>query len=239
VNLGPKPDRLLWVITSHSFYTRSNCCFRPQADVESRVSQSGSTISTRCIPGPQPSVVVEAVLAPNFAKNGADFWLAAIRTIFASDVRPNRITRSMILEPIPIPCVCGSSNIQFKVFASWPSPNRPKAPSTRPFTSQTSYPSDAHSRKSLYSSRSLGAKYSGQFASKMLVQTWLSKLQYGLKVTFFISLSNLQVTALDHKQPFIILAVHRPLTATSGRYATLSQVNVLVTGSPSSVVVSS
>jgi len=157
------------------------------------VSQSGSTISTRCIPGPQPSVVVEAVLAPNLAKKGADFWLAAIRTIFASDMRPNRITRSMILEPIPIPCVCGSSNIQFKVFASWPSPNSPKAPSTRPFTSQTSYPSDAHSRKSWYSSRSLGAKNSGQFASKMLVQAWLSTLQYGLNVMFITGLLLLQM----------------------------------------------
>ncbi len=62
--------------------------FERKADVGSRVSQSGSTISTRCIPGPQPSVVVEAVLAPNLAKKGADFWLAAILTIFASDVRP-------------------------------------------------------------------------------------------------------------------------------------------------------
>ncbi len=62
--------------------------FWPEADVGSRVSQSGSTISTRCIPGPQPSVVVEVALAPNLAKKGADFWLAAILTIFASDVRP-------------------------------------------------------------------------------------------------------------------------------------------------------
>jgi hypothetical protein len=44
----------------------------------------------------------------------------------------------------------------------------------------------------------LGAKNSGQFASKMLVQAWLSTLQYGLKVIFIIGLSFMQMAASGH-----------------------------------------
>jgi len=51
----------------------------------------------------------------------------------------------------------------------------------------------------------------------MLVQAWLSALQYGLKVMFIIGLSFLQMAALGQKQPLKSLAAERLVTAISGR----------------------
>ncbi len=52
----------------------------------------------------------------------------------------------------------------------------------------------------------------------MLVQAWLSTLQYGLKVTFFISLSFLQMAALGHKRSFIAILQERPLPGVKRPY---------------------
>ena len=81
-------DLIKFAETSLNIDVEKNCC-NPEASIGSRASQSDRIMSIRCMPGPQPSTIVDVVCAPNLAKNGADFWLAAILTIPVSAERPS------------------------------------------------------------------------------------------------------------------------------------------------------
>ena len=60
-------------------------------------------MSTRSNPGPQPSGLTERTIASNRAKNGADFWLAAICTADNPEVTACSVTRLIIADPSPAP----------------------------------------------------------------------------------------------------------------------------------------
>ena len=62
-----------------------------------------STMSMRCMPGPQPCSVVDTGTAPNFAKNGAECWLVAMSTRPAPRAAARSIRWFITARPRPRP----------------------------------------------------------------------------------------------------------------------------------------
>ena len=74
---------------------------KPAAAQGSPVGPSSSCMSMRCIPGPHPFGVSRTARAPKRAKNGADLWLAAIRSACAPLLRAWASASVIIAVPSP------------------------------------------------------------------------------------------------------------------------------------------